>query len=221
MKYKKSIIICSYLEGSIQEAISFSNWDLDSTLVICADGGINLAYNEDIPVDHLVGDLDSINSSQLNLYLSKYPSLEIHTFPPEKDLTDTALAIEFAISKEVDEILIIGGMGGRIDHTLAIIQTIAYYAKSNIKCSLCNKNNFLYITNEKSFKLPILSGKYFSIFSFDQEINRVSINGGKYNISNHKIKNTFPLGVSNQFILGENVSIEKSEGSLIVIISKD
>ncbi len=222
MKYNKSVIICSYLEGTIKDALIFSNWDLEKSLIICADGGLNLAMKEKIKADFLIGDFDSFNKDNLEKALQFHPDIQVIPHPSEKDLTDTALAIEFAIEKGCDEILVIGGMGGRIDHTLAVIQNLAYYSSEKITCFLGNANNLVFVTPKNHIILPQeVKGKYFSIFSFNEKVNNLSILGAKYTLSNYTMTNTYPVGISNQFINDQSVIIDKEGGKVIIVISKD
>ncbi len=222
MNYKKSIIICSYLEGTIEDALSFSNWELENSIIICSDGGISLATKENIKADYLVGDFDSFDKRKLDELLLSHPEIEMISYPSEKDLTDTALAIELAISKESEEILIIGGMGGRVDHTLAIIQNLANYSSEKTSCYLGNSKNLIFVSSKNIIKLPAnIDGTYFSVFSFDEKIETLSISGAKYPLSNYTLTNTYPIGISNQLLDEQEVIIEKSPGKVIVVISKD
>ena len=80
--------------------------------VIAADGGYHnaQALGETPPL--LVGDMDSLASSKLP------PQIEKIEVPAEKDFTDTQLAVDVALKKGAAEIIIIGGLDGRLDHTL-------------------------------------------------------------------------------------------------------
>ena len=70
--------------------------------------------------NHIVGDFDSVNKDLLALY-SNNPNITIHKYNPEKDYTDTEIAIKLAIDLNSCCINIIGGFGNRIDHLLSYI----------------------------------------------------------------------------------------------------
>ncbi len=222
---KKYIVVCSYLEGTIKEALEFSNWDIDGSTLICADGGLNLVLEEGYYADYLIGDLDSFNKERLNCAMEANPDMEIIKLPAEKDHTDTAVAVDFAIKHGCEDVLIIGGMGGRIDHTFAIIQTLASLidlgSEDHFNAYLGNGRNLVFITNDKQINLPKTKGKYFSIFSYGERLKGVTIKNAKYNLDNYNLKNTYPIGVSNEIISDEPVMIEKEEGLALVVISKD
>ncbi|MFA9382090.1 MAG: thiamine diphosphokinase, partial [Acetanaerobacterium sp.] len=83
--------------------------------VICADGGYDTALRIGITPHLFVGDMDSVRMSP--------EGCEIMLSPAEKDDTDTMLAAKIAIERGYTDITIFGGLGGRLDHTLANIQT--------------------------------------------------------------------------------------------------
>ncbi|AFG37549.1 thiamine diphosphokinase [Spirochaeta africana] len=85
-------------------------------LVIAADSGYLNARSCHVPVDLLIGDMDSIGLSE-----SELPGdLEVQRFPRNKDFTDTELAIQQARKRGAEQVILIGGGGGRLDHLLGI-----------------------------------------------------------------------------------------------------
>ena len=86
-------------------------------IVAAADSGVAAAENAELKADWVLGDMDSLDKISR---LEKYPSDRILRFPPDKDFTDTELAMTLLREKGCDEIWISGGGGGRIDHLLAI-----------------------------------------------------------------------------------------------------
>lgn len=87
------------------------------TLVVAADSGLCNAEKLAIMPDYIVGDMDSIPDPSV---LKKYPQEIIQQWPMDKDYTDTELAFRLMAEKKIDEILLIGGSGGRLDHFFAL-----------------------------------------------------------------------------------------------------
>jgi thiamine pyrophosphokinase len=85
-------------------------------LFIAADSGLIAAENAGIKCDFVIGDMDSVNAARLEAY----PEGRVIRHKRDKDYTDTELALSHALEQGCDEIWIIGGGGGRIDHLLAI-----------------------------------------------------------------------------------------------------
>ncbi len=104
--------------------LDWPGWDAEVGLVIAADGGARHAETLGVTIDLWVGDGDSIGEEAL-------AALEAAGVPterarPDKDESDTELAIRAAIGRGVSGIVIVGALGGtRIDHALANIDLLA------------------------------------------------------------------------------------------------
>jgi thiamine pyrophosphokinase len=88
-----------------------------AALVVAADSGLRAAEEAGIRPDWIVGDMDSLDDPRR---LEKYPPGRVLRYPPDKDFTDTELALRLLWERGCDETWIAGGGGGRIDHLLAL-----------------------------------------------------------------------------------------------------
>ncbi len=86
-------------------------------LVVAADSGLVAAEEWGLRSDWIVGDMDSIDDRGR---LARYPAERVLSYPQDKDYTDTELAIALLREKGCDDIVLVGGGGGRLDHTLAL-----------------------------------------------------------------------------------------------------
>jgi thiamine pyrophosphokinase len=89
----------------------------DGAIVVAADSGLHHAQDLGVPVDIVVGDLDSVDEARLAAEVARGARVERH--PAEKDFTDLELALHVAHRLEADHVLVVGGAGGRLDHFLA------------------------------------------------------------------------------------------------------
>ena len=92
-------------------------------LLVAADSGLVAAEDAGLQPDWVVGDMDSLGSAASRDALGrleKYPPDRVRRFPPDKDFTDTELALALLREKGCDEIWLAGGGGGRVDHLFAI-----------------------------------------------------------------------------------------------------
>jgi thiamine pyrophosphokinase len=94
----------------------------DATIVIAADGGLGLAAPLGLDVSAVVGDMDSVDPAELAAAEQRGVRIERH--PEEKDATDLELALDAAIAAGADDITVVGGSGGRLDHLLANAQLL-------------------------------------------------------------------------------------------------
>ena len=116
----RAIIIAN---GQIHEGDFYRSLVVPTDLVICADGGASNALALGLQPQVVIGDLDSLDSN-LQAQLEA-DGCQVLAHPARKDETDLELALHYAIEHGVDEILILGALGGRIDQTLANVLLLA------------------------------------------------------------------------------------------------
>ena len=99
---------------------AWPGWDEAIDLVIAADGGARHAAALGVAIDLWVGDGDSIEAATLTALEAGGVPLERSR--PDKDESDTELAIAAALRRGTAGIVIVGALGGpRIEHALANI----------------------------------------------------------------------------------------------------
>jgi thiamine pyrophosphokinase len=103
---------------------AWPRWDAEIGMVIAADGGARHADRLGFAIDVWVGDGDSIDAAALAALADR--GIPLERSRPDKDESDTELAVLAAVRRGVDGLVIVGGLGGeRIDHTLANIGLLA------------------------------------------------------------------------------------------------
>ena len=88
-------------------------------LVLAADGGYRALYSLGYTPDLLLGDFDSLGDIPLP------PGLPVLRFPARKDDTDTGLALRHGLDRGFRDFALYGCAGGRVDHLLANLQSMA------------------------------------------------------------------------------------------------
>lgn len=177
-------------------------------LVIAADGGYDVLTRQGVVPDYVLGDFDSIEK------LPEHNNIIRH--PVEKDDTDTFLSYKLGSEKGYDNFVIFGGVGGRIDHTIANIQTLAHIAKAGKRGFLIGDGAILTsIYNGKIVFPNDYIGKI-SLFSQDGTAENVTIKGLKYETTNILLNSYTPLGVSNEFV-GERAGVSVGNGCILLI----
>lgn len=195
----------------------------DFSFVIAADGGLKTAEMLNIIPNYIVGDFDTISP----LLLSKYENMNdvnIKRFKPDKDFTDTQIAINIAIEEESLSISILGGTGSRLDHTLANIQLLQMALSNGVEAVIVSPNNRIRLLGTKRKDIIIFKSeyKYVSLIPMTDRVSGITTKGMKYNLSNFdfKIDENISLGVSNE-IIGQQAEIHIDDGTLILIESND
>lgn len=183
--------------------------------VICADGGANYAKKLNIRPDIILGDMDSI-SEETKVFYNGVKSLR---FPPQKDETDTELAIEHAIAIRAKEVTILGGLGSRMDHSLGNIYLLKRLFDAGIKAEMVNENNVIQLIGRtEEFHLP--DGTIVSLLPIGGDVEELTITGFEYPISEGRMTMSNPYGISN-VTNQANQKIDFKQGMLLVIIPKD
>lgn len=176
-------------------------------LVLAADGGYRHCQATGITPNLLLGDFDSLTDLP--------QTVPHHTFPVEKDDTDTMLAIKYGLEQGCRTFHLYGGTGGRMDHTLANLQALAYLAQRNAVGYLYDEHYVATALWNGKLSLPAREEGIFSLFCLGAEAQGVSIRGGQYPLDNAPLSPFFPLGVSNHF-QGQSVEIQVDDGCLLV-----
>lgn len=206
---KKCAIITSYIEGDPAQLIK----GYDPDYILCADGGYDHARRSGISPHYLIGDFDSLKGD--------LPSdIETITFPPEKDDTDTGLCLQAALELGCDDILIIGGLGGRFDHAAANLQLMAGIADKVRRIAISDEKNYCTILQNGSLRLSKKEGQHVSVLSLSDVSFGVSITGAKYPLSDYTMSRTFPLGVSNEY-QDDELTVSVKNGTLLIALSED
>ncbi len=176
-------------------------------LIIAADGGYLYLEKAGIKPDIAIGDFDSLDIS---------PSCDkIIKLNPVKDITDMYAAVNAGIEEGFSCFHLYGATGGRIDHTIANIQLIASLAQQKMKAFIHDGNTVITAVCNDSLEFSSENKGYISVFSHSEKCTGVYLKGLKYPLENAELTNTFPLGVSNEFI-GEKSKIIIGNGTAIV-----
>jgi thiamine pyrophosphokinase len=189
------------------------------SMIIAADHGLVMADKLHIPLDYIVGDFDSVPEELLKKY--RDTSVEIKTFPPEKDKTDTQIAIELALMHAPSTIDLVGAMGSRLDHTLANLHLLMLPMQLNVEAHLLDQNNRISL-RQSGFTLTKAGqyGDYVSLLPFAGEVKGLTLTGFKYPLNHVTLSPGSSLGISNE-IKDEEARVELSEGILVVFESRD
>ena len=187
-------------------------------LVIAADSGYDNAKKLGLAerCDFIVGDFDSTKEKA---FCSRAKIVRV---PAEKDETDTQLAINIALENGADELYIIGGLSGRLDHTLSNLYLLEALARVGVYTTICDgRNRARYLRERSSLLVAKSDYKYFGLILAGKEAKGVSIEGAKYPLKNAKLtKNDPSFAISNEVI--ENFAmVSTKKGGLFVIESKE
>ncbi|MCI6640254.1 MAG: thiamine diphosphokinase [Pygmaiobacter massiliensis] len=176
--------------------------------IVAADAGWQTARRWKRPVQLAVGDWDSAPRPQMNC--------QVIDLPVEKDDTDTHFAAQLAQEHGFAEVLILGGSGGRLDHTLANFSTLLYLAQAGIKAWMADQDFCAWALWQNQLEIKRTENSYLSVFPWGGPAFGVTLSGVKYPLQKAQLSQSFPLGVSNE-ILSDHAEIEVLRGGLLIL----
>ena len=201
--------ICYIIGAGENYGLDFSPNACD--FVIAADAGLRYLEEANIRADLVIGDFDTLK------HIPEHPNVIV--LSEEKDDTDMFAAVRIGIEKGYRNFHIYCGTGGRIDHTFANVQTLAYLSENGMRGLLFDKDNIITAITDGKICFEKIPCGYVSVFSYSPKSECVNLSGLKYELNNATLTNTFPLGTSNEFI-GQKSAISVESGTLVIVFPR-
>jgi thiamine pyrophosphokinase len=210
---KRVVIVCN---GSLDTYVIREITTED--IVIGVDRAAYWLLSNGITPNVAIGDFDSATDEEKEHIRSAVK--DTRAYIPEKDFTDTELALEVAFEQSPKEILIVGGAGTRMDHELATLSLLERGMKKKIPITFKTETSEITlvsrcrtIVNKRGW------ASYISLIPYSQKIV-VSLVGFKYPLDHATIMRGQTIGISNEF-LADSATITVHAGIALVIQSTD
>ncbi|MBN2252264.1 MAG: thiamine diphosphokinase [Kosmotogaceae bacterium] len=171
----------------------------ETTLVSAADSGAEMLRSLGRHPDLLVGDMDSISETTLDWCRRKGSLIII--YPPEKDDTDTQIALQSLEEREITEVEIFGATGLRLDHFMGTLASI-YGVRNSLKATIVEDSVEIGMVSKELIS-SVEPGETWSLFPFGGQQTVISLKGFKYPLRDAFLEYGNPLGVSNETIESE------------------
>lgn len=202
-------------------------------LVLAADGGYRALYSLGYTPDLLLGDFDSLGDLPLP------PDLPVLRFPARKDDTDTGLALRHGLDRGFRDFALYGCAGGRVDHLLANLQSMARVSRlgATIRLAAPEYDAWALTGPAPSTPAPDASGPaphapdgpaatltlpdrpggtLVSVFCHGDRAEGVTLTGLSYPLDGADLTGDFPLGVSNRRLEGRPATVSVRRGTLLI-----
>ena len=204
----KALIISA---GRLSDAAFYRDALSDISFVVCADGGVRNCEALGLVPDVIIGDFDSCPKDLVK-------AETVIELPTEKDRTDTHECVCYCIARGCTEILLIGGIGTRLDHTLANIHLLAIAKASGVEMKIVDEHNEIFLI-ENEAEIPKKEGYHLSLLPIGSA-EGIYASGLYYPLENARMEFGNPYGVSNEWI--EKIAqVSVKNGRLLAILSKD
>ena len=200
--------IC-YIVGAMSLTPGLCPHPAPGDYVIAADRGFDSLLAYGVMPDLAVGDFDSLG------HQPNHPN--VIRLPAEKDDTDMVFALRKGLEQGYRRFLLLGGVGGRLEHTLGNLELLDWLAIHGAQGFLAGeKTAATCIRDGSSLTFPPDLSGYLSVFCNSGTAEGVTLEGLKYPLTDYTLTSGFPLGVSNQF-LGGSARVSVKKGSLLLI----
>lgn len=216
MDYNRILIVTG---GSIADDLLKKYADSgEYRYILGVDRGLEAIKRLGIITDYAIGDFDSASAEVKQNYNGLDNTIILN---PEKDYTDTHVAVLKAKELNADYITILGGTGSRLDHVLGNFALLKICLMLDIKTEIIDTNNrIVMIDKEYTVRKTAQYGKYVSLIPFSDKVTGINTRGFKYELHNATLVKEETIGISNELREEEgHISIE--DGYLMILETKD
>lgn len=175
---------------------------------ICCDSGLKHREGLGIVPDLVVGDFDSYEDPHLET--------ETITLPCEKDDTDTVFAVKEALARGFQEFLLVGVIGGRLDHTLGNVSLLLMLHSRGMAAVAVDDYSEMEIVADR----PVQIGDryaFFSLLNISGTAQGITIKNAKYPLEDAEITCEYQYGISNEVLPGRTAEVSVQRGRLLLI----
>ncbi|RHR07338.1 thiamine diphosphokinase [Pseudoflavonifractor sp. AF19-9AC] len=199
--------IC-YVVGAMSLTPALRPYPAPGDYVIAADRGYDSLMAYGVTPDLVVGDFDSLG------YTPSHPNLI--QLPVEKDDTDVAFALRKGLDLGYRRFILLGGVGGRLEHTLGNLQILDWLTTQGAQGFLAGEKTVATALRNGTLTFPAAMSGYLSVFCNSGTAKGVSLKGLKFPLEDYTLLGSVPIGVSNQF-LGQEATVSVEDGSLLLL----
>lgn len=182
--------------------------------IICADHGLDHAVELGVVPDLIVGDFDSASEDNLNFFRTK--GVPCHSYKCNKDLTDTQIALDFALQGKPDEIVFFAVLGDRLDHSWSNVLLLTKAAEENVRARIVTSHTEVFLAEPGSSCISGHKGDLISLIPLTPEVKEITTAGLAYALDRQNLLFTNPYAVSN-VLLTEQAIVSVGEGLLLII----
>ncbi|MFD2673123.1 thiamine diphosphokinase [Marinicrinis sediminis] len=168
-----------------------------------------------------VGDFDSISERELE-QVREGSEKWLTCDPIDKNETDTELAFRHALAWEPDEVVIMGALGTRFDHSLANVHVLVEGTERNVRCRLLDTHNQIWLVKDELHlqRADCSHFSYISLLPLTWTVTGIDLEGFEYPLHNATLKIGQSLGISNR-LQKDEAFVRLRDGLLLVIQSRD
>lgn len=184
-------------------------------IVIAADGGYLKAVDAGLEPRAVIGDFDS----------GEQPIGAAHVVKlnRDKDDTDMLAAVKLGLRRGYKTFVIYGGVGGRLDHTVANFAVLKFLNSFDARGFLIDRDTVATVITDGKIALPKSAHGTVSVFAYGGEASGVTYKNLTYILNDATLASDFPLGVSNAVAATQKTApaeISVKHGSVLIFFPR-
>lgn len=180
----------------------------ENDFIICCDSGLRHRAGLKITPDLIVGDFDSYENPMLDV--------ETITLPCEKDDTDTVFAVKEALRRGFETFLLLGVIGGRLDHTLGNVSLLLLLDGLHKRAAAVDDHSELEVVSRYPAYIDERYA-FFSLLNISGAARGIGVKNAKYPLTDAEITCEYQYGVSNEVLPGQTAEVSVGEGRLLLV----
>ena len=181
--------------------------------VIAADGGLAHAHALGLDVQLAVGDFDSAPEAAVKAAEANGTRIERH--PAEKDATDLELALDAALALDPERIVVLAGVGERLDHLLSALLLLGSRCYEDVELDAVVGPARVHVIRRQR-TLEGVPGELVSLLALHGPAEGVRTEGLAYPLAGETLEPGSSRGVSNEF-LAKTALIAVGKGTLLAM----
>jgi thiamine pyrophosphokinase len=161
--------------------------------IIAADGGLSHLIGMGLTPHLVIGDFDS--------YRGLPPQgVPVIRHSSVKDFSDMEASVDYAVEHGFNQILIFGGMGGRLDHTLGNLALLYSAQYRGASAMLLDESTVVMLLKGGVNELVNAKGSHLSLFPYSVTTAKVALEGMEYSGDEIYLRTDNTLGLSNEIV---------------------
>ncbi len=181
--------------------------------VVAADSGLDHALALGLSPDAVVGDMDSVSRAALDALDER---IEVQVHPVDKDASDLELALRVALDFGADELIVVGGHGGRLDHLLANVGLLASEDLADVAVRWLAGRD-LVVPVRDAVTIEGRARAMVSLLSVGGPARGVRTEGLRWELDDEDLDPTSTRTISNEF-LGTEATVSVRSGAVLVVV---
>ena len=179
----------------------------DDYLIYC-DSGLKHVDELGRQPDLIIGDFDSHEKPETGI--------ETIVLPTVKDDTDSMFAVKEGIRRGFGDFLLLGALGGRLDHTMVNVYSLIYLDEKGKNGAIADDFSIVRLVSRSPVEIES-KWAFFSLVNIDGSAHGVTIRNAKYELENAEIPCSFQYATSNEPLPNQTAAVSAREGRLLLI----